>query len=388
MNIETLSEFLGLDSMSSDEEKLRILERWCFEKISTDLCFSTEPLEEQYSGYLQLAEFYLDDFVPYIPQDLNQPVPEFDGKTTLEVVAASGMDRVLVSLTPSRELINTPNAFGMTLLHRAAIEGNSNTVVSLVNLGADPRKPNKQGQLPVFSALVLPMVYEDEVKESKIKIYQFLKETAPDTLNQLDENGDSVLQMMAINDFTTLMEGVLRSNNALAYKANNHSHFPVHTAILNNNLESVRILLKENDMTNAADSKKRLPIHYAARYGGEEMLALCFDASSNIDPLDIQGKTPFMLAAEGGNESTMQALILRGANVNLTDAEGETALHLAVNNRDINTVLWLLDKTNIDVNAKDRSHQTALSICERMGNDDLSELLISRGATPDCTLTL
>jgi ankyrin repeat protein len=388
MNFETLKKLLSFDSLGSDEERLRKLERWCFEEISTDIRFSTGSLDEQYSSYLQLAQAYLDDFIPIRPKELHQSVPQFDNKTTLEVLVASGMDRALNSLAPSRELINAPDPFGMTLLHVAALAGNFNTVVTLLRLGADPRKPNKQMQLPIFSALVLPIDYEAEEQESKVKIYQFLKETAPDTLNQLDKNGDSVLQMMAVNDFSTLMEELLSTDKALAYKANNHSHFPVHTAILNNNLESVRIILKENDMTNAADSKKRLPIHYAARYSGEEMVALCFDASNTIDPLDIEGKTPFMLAAEVGNESTMQALMLRGANVNLTDAEGQTALHLAVNNRDINTVLWLLDKTNIDVNAKDRSHQTALSICERMGNDDLSELLISRGATPDCRLTL
>lgn len=386
MNFETLKEVLSLDSMRSAEERLRKLERWCFAEISTDIHFNTGSSEEQYSSYLQLAQAYLDDFVPIKPKDLGQIVPQFDNKTTLEVLAASGMDRVLKSLAPSKELINTPNSFGMTLLHIAAIEGNFNTVVTLVGLGADPGKENKQLQLPVFSSLILPVYYEEEEKENKIKIYQFLKETAPDTVKQLDKNGDSVLQLMAAHHFSSLMVELLRSDNALAYIKNNQTHVPVHTAILNNNLEGVRILLKENDMASVADSKNRLPLHYAARYSGAEMVALCSDASNNIDPLDIQGKTPFMLAAEVGNEAAMDVLILKGANVNLTDAQGKTALHLAVNSGDIATVLWLLEHTDIDVNAKDSNHQTARSLCEKMGKDDLIELLISRGATSDCTL--
>ncbi|KTD54692.1 ankyrin repeat domain-containing protein [Legionella quateirensis] len=386
MNLETLCEQLGVNSTSSEEHKLHLLESWCLEHVSTDMRMNTGTINERYTQYLELAQNYLEHFAPYIPQNLNIPVPEFEGKTTIEAASYFGLDRVLVSLAPSSELVNTPNSFGLTPLHIAAIEGNFNTAHTLLNLGADPAKRNNQLQMPVFNALQLPVLYEDELRENKIKIYRLLKETAPETVNNQDSNGDTVLQKMAIHNFSSLMNEVLSTNPNLAYIKNNHSHYPIHTSILNNTIICAGILLRDKEMAQVADSKGRVPLHYAARYSGADMVALCSEASTIIDPVDFEGKTPFMLAAEVGNLAAMQALLDHGANVQLTDNQGYTALHLAVYQRAKSAVRWLLEHTKIDVNAVDPHHQTALSMSERAGTDELSELLLNSGAISSMTL--
>ncbi len=173
-----------------------------------------------------------------------------------------------------------------------------------------------------------------------------------------------------------------RLNQELARISNNQTHFPVHTAILNNHHECARILLAVDGGPLSTDSKQMLPVHYAARYSDGEMIDLCCcAASATINALDMDGKTPFMLAAEVGNHSAMQALVLNGASVNLTDSDGQTALHLAVRRSEFGTVLWLLDNTNIDINAVDQNNQTALSLCMQTDKEDLIKLLVDRGAT-------
>ncbi|MBL7480613.1 ankyrin repeat domain-containing protein [Legionella bononiensis] len=386
MNFETLCEQLGVNSTSSEEYKLKLLEPWCLKHVSTDMRMNTGTINERYTQYMELAQNYLEHFAPYIPQDLNKPVPEFDDKTTIEAAAYFGLDRVLLALNPSPELINTPNSVGLTPLHIAAIEGNFHTVQTLLNLGADPAQKNKQLQMPVFNALQLPMLYDDELRESKIKIYRLLKETAPETLNNQDSNGDTVLQKMAIHNFSSLMNDLLSTNANLAYIKNNHSQYPIHTALLNNTIICAGILLRDKEMAKVADNKGRIALHYAARYSGADMVALCSDASSGLDPVDFEGKTPFMLAAEVGNLPAMQALLDRGANVELTDNQGKTALHLAVYQRVKSAVRWLLEHTKVDVNAVDTHHQTALSMSERAGTNEISELLLNRGAIARMTL--
>jgi ankyrin repeat protein len=377
MNFDSLCKQLELDSTPSVEHKLQLLEDWCLHHISTDLRMKTGSVEERYEHYRELAQYFLDNFVPDIPQDLTSPVPAFEGKTTIEAAAYFGLDRFIVSLASSPALINTPNSAGLSPLHTAAIEGNFNTVQVLLNLGADPAQKNKRLQMPVFNALQLPVLYEEEEREDKIKIYNLLKETAPDTVNNQDKNGDTVLQKMAIHDFYFLMADLLKTNPHLAFVKNNDAHYPIHTAILNDTIRCAGILLKENGMATVADSKQRVPLHYAARYSGAEMIALCYDASAHVDPVDYEGKTPFMLAAEVGNTVAMQALMERGANINLTDSTGQTALHLAVYQREMSSVRWLLEHTQINIYAPDNNQQTALTLCERTGNDELSALLLN-----------
>ncbi|RUR19059.1 ankyrin repeat domain-containing protein [Legionella sp. km535] len=386
MNLDTLCEQLGVSSTHSEEHNLQLLERWCLEHVSTDIQIKTGSINERYTQYLELAQYYLEQFAPNIPPDLVKPVPEFDDKTTIEAAAYYGLDRVLVALAPSQELINTPNSFGLTPLHVAAIEGNVHTVQILLDLGADPAQKNNQLQMPIFNALQLPVLYENELRESKIKIYQLLKKADPDTLNNQDSSGDTVLQKMAVHDFSTLINDLLSTHPNLAYTMNNHSHYPIHTALLNNSIHCAGILLRDKEMVQVADTKGRVPLHYAARYNGVDMIALCLAASPDSDPVDVEGKTPFMLAAEVGNLDAMQALLDRGANAQLTDNQGKTALHLAAEQMEMSGVRWLLAHTKIDVNASDNHRQTALSISERAGNDKISELLLGRGALSSVTL--
>ena len=95
-----------------------------------------------------------------------------------------------------------------------------------------------------------------------------------------------------------------------------------------------------------------------------------------------------MLAAEGANTAAMEALIARGALVTVTDTEGCTALHNAVKSGNVGAVSWLLEHTVIDVNAQDLNHQTALSLCEKDGNDPIKELLLAKGAVSDRALRM
>ena len=387
MKFIELCKELGLSTDYKDEKMLPVIAQWCNENVSQDLRFHGD-MKEVYRNYMELATIYLDEFLPLLPREIDQCIPEFDGRNTVQEAAYSGLDRILSSLAPAGDILNQPNAATMTPLHIAAISGNFYTLSVLLSLGADANKTNKHRQLPIFSSLVLPIVYEDNLKENKIKIFRLLKESNPASVMQQDSSGDTVLHLMAVHGLLTLMTELLQTNPGLVYISNNHTHYPVHTAILNNQAECIRLLLQERDVATLADSNGWVPLHYAARYSGQDIVFLCCDVSTNLNLPDDAGRTPFMLAAEGANTAAMEALIARGALVTVTDTEGCTALHNAVKSGNVGAVSWLLEHTVIDVNAQDLNHQTALSLCEKDGNDPIKELLLAKGAVSDRALRM
>lgn len=209
--------------------------------------------------------------------------------------------------------LNKPDSTGMPPLHIAAAAGDLKTVSELLALGADPTTVNHHLQLPIFSALFLPIVYEEDLKENKIKIFKMLMEKAPASIIEQDDNGNTLLHLIASNGLSTLIPEVLKTNATLCKIQNYHSHYPVHTAILNHQIDCARILLQDNGAELLSDSQGRVPLHYAALYSGKDMVELCCNLSTNLNPLDDENKTPLILATEVENTEAMEILKAHGA---------------------------------------------------------------------------
>lgn len=379
MKFTELCKKLGLNATYTDTSQLDALKKWCYDNVSQDLHFN-QSNPEQYQNYMDLAKTYLDEFLPKRPTKLETCITEFEGRNMIQEIAYSGLDRLLSSLKPSDHVLNMKDSMSMTPLHLAAISGHFYTVSVLLSLGANPTIANKSQQLPIFSALILPIIYEDELKKNKIKIFQLLKDKAPNTVEQQDKNNNTVLHLMATHGFSTLITELLKTNGELAFIKNNHTHYPIHTAILNHQDQSIRLLLQQKNVATLKDSQGWTALHYAAQYSKKDIVIFCCDFYPDLNLRDTTGKTPLLLAAEAANIDAMDALIQRGSRVDLTDATGQTALHLAVKSDNIDAVSWLLDHTAIDVNAPNIDHQTAFSLCAESGNSQIGDLLLARGA--------
>ncbi|MDI9819321.1 MULTISPECIES: ankyrin repeat domain-containing protein [unclassified Legionella] len=386
MKFSQLYEKLKIDSLTP-EGKHQAFEQWCGENVSRDLRFSGS-VDEQYNQYMNLAKAYLDEFLPNASGSLNKPVAFFDDNNPLEVASLHGLDRAIVSLAPGPEVLNAVNPKnGMTALHYAALSGHVNTVTVLLSMDADVRKANNHLQLPIFSALVLPVLQTEDLKKNKMAVFRLLKEKAPETLGKQDRDGNTVIHQMAVHGFSDLLPEVLETQKSLIYINNYHGHYPIHTAILNNKLECVRILLNQDNVTALEDGHGETPLHYAVRHGGKEILELFYSDTNVLDPRDFLGKTPLMLAAEKGNLEAVKGLIGKGARVDLADTQGATVLHYALYNNNADIARWLIENTTVNINAAD-SVQTPLKICEDKGLDNIRDLLLEKGAVSEVKMQL
>lgn len=368
MKFNLLCDELGIHSAKSDAENLALLQQWFQEHVSLDIQFTGDE-KEQFKLYKELTEVYFDNFLPEAFQGMSKRKPE------LHEAASLGFDRALLSLKPESDSLDLPNANGMTSLHISAIKGHFNTVQVLLSLGANPSILNKQNQHALFSALFLPILHNDELKRNKIKIFALLMEKEPQLVKHQDESGNTVLHQMASQGFETLIKEILKRNPDLARIKNNHSHYPIHTAILNNQNECVKLLLEVKDTEILADANGWVPLHYAARYGGNEILKQCCDVSADIDITDKLGRSPLMLAAALGRLFAVKALIGRGAQIDLTDLQGFTVFHHAIQSTNLEVVRWLADNTAVDINAQDALKRTPTSLSEMSGAKDITNFL-------------
>lgn len=291
------------------EDHLDALRTWCQNHVSSDARYQGNP-PEQHAHYLALAKQYLDHFLANMPAHLHETTHLFNDLTALQYASLQGYDHYILE-TPhlSAATLNQETPTGMTPLHLAAAAGKIHAVNALLGRGADPLKTNQNNQMPIFSALIMPMQFDDGLMHQKELIFSTLNSIAPGRLANPDSSGDTVFHLFATYGFESLCAGCLKQETRGAFLSNHLSKYPIHTAILNQQQGVVDLLLSIPTVATLTDSRGQNALHYAARYGAPEMVQRCCDASVNINAVDKENKTAWMLAVESENVEALPILI-------------------------------------------------------------------------------
>lgn len=301
-----------LPSTSEDDKKLASLVHWCYENISTDVGY-TGTTAEKYTHYLDFAKHYFNAFLPHVTEDKKLKVIQFGLLNAIQYAAQQGYDQFIMKQISDHDVaLDEQNEYGMTPLHLSAVYGYDHTVNALLVKGANPRILNHQAQPPIFSALFVPMSHADDLKAKKVRIFKALMATAPETITHHDKSGNTVFHLMVVNGFFELLTSMLHENTEGAFYRNHHSHYPIHSAILNNQIVAAKYLLAIPHVAALADAQHQVALHYAARYGSKEMMEICCAATTDLNCRDGSGKTALMLATEAQNVEAIQVLIKNG----------------------------------------------------------------------------
>lgn len=377
ISFKELSAQFNLTPEYSEQSPNQSLASWCREHISQDEHPNNASAEECYLRNIELAKNYLDVFLIHLPAELSVLVPEFEGMNAIQYAAKQGYDLFLKETTIPTPLLDEPNVNGMTPLHLGAVYGHLHVCKELLAKGADLKKPNAYGQLPIQSALVLPILYDESTRQQKMDIVRLFIAANPLQISYQNDHGETLFHFMAPNPFAELLEELLKKNSSSALQQDALGLYPIHMAVRNGQLKNVEILLQLPDVATQTDGKKRTPLHDAARYGSPEMMTLCCNGSSHLNPQDSEGMTPLLLAVEARNLPTMEVLIQRGADMTLLDYVGRNILHHAVLSQSESVVRWVLENTKVDVNQTDKLQQTPLDYAE---SEDIKNLLLEHGA--------
>jgi ankyrin repeat protein len=226
-----------------------------------------------------------------------------------------------------------------------------------------------EGMTPLACAIV----------QEQMEVVRFLLDKGADP-NIPDKNGDTSLGLAASRNKTngTPLCELLLAKGAVVNPTNNKTEFnipPLSWAVSSDNTELVKILLAHGADPNGRGGNI---LREASSRGDTEIVALLLDHGANLKALS-DGMTPLHDAAEGGRDEVVKLLLSKGAAVNARRYDGATPLMSAAD-REHKTTVEILLAAGADINAVDDKGNTPLHWAVARENKEVVEILLAHGA--------
>ncbi|KDO17811.1 TKL protein kinase [Saprolegnia parasitica CBS 223.65] len=186
---------------------------------------------------------------------------------------------------------------------------------------------------------------------------------------------------------------------------------PLHRAAYNGHVDVARLLLDKGADVEASNANGYTPLHYAAQGKKPEMVEFLLAKGAKIDAKNKNGQTPREVAeARGSNDfvatllrdyprmqeeqlfdalrekripDAMRILQNNFYHVNLRDSSETPLLHVVVATQDLSLLQMLLQRRNLQIDAKDSMGRTALTVAITTGTAELVQALYQAGASVD-----
>ncbi|MCJ1431234.1 hypothetical protein MMC27_000585 [Xylographa pallens] len=174
----------------------------------------------------------------------------------------------------------------------------------------------------------------------------------------------------------------LLRNHSEQYDSNRTSgglyKFPLIAAAARDNIEVVKLLLKNGACIEARDRYSRTALHISARHNKQALTQVLLDGGADIEAQNSILNTPLHIA----NAEIIQLLLDRGATIEVRNSQFQTPLHSAVIARSEQKIRLLLNQ-GADIEARDNRQNTPLHTTILGLREDIARLLIDRGANTE-----
>ncbi|MCS5710637.1 ankyrin repeat domain-containing protein [Candidatus Berkiella aquae] len=310
-----------------------------------------------------------------------------------EAVLNGNLKKVKRILSRNKEIIDLQDAEGYAALHLAVQKEDFKMVEELIRQGAELNSYNYYGLLPIHIAFE-----NEDIKELLLKNGA----AYPHLFSELHTAA-------SLGDVST-MRILLTRNNTLLHSLDMQGNTPLHSAVLNNQFEAVKMLVSHGAKLNIVNQAGYPPIcgtnseikNYLLENGAEEYNddyvpidlaktelhnAIVLDDLDKIDELvdenneslnvaNRAGETPLQLAITLKKYDTAVKLIKMGSRLDVVNIYGETPLHSAALAKNSVLVKKLL-KYGAALEAEDNRNFRALHCAISTGDLDLVQLLMA-----------
>ncbi|CAG8345569.1 unnamed protein product [Penicillium salamii] len=306
------------------------------------------------------------------------------GDTALAVAARySQLEITRLLLDSGADVNSIGTEDGFTPLHHgsaALVDELSLEVVQLlVQHGADVTNASQGAMNVQLTPLHLATCRE------RADILRFLLEKGA-RVNAKDKKGLTALN--TIYSENTEIARLLLEHGADPDLEDNNGQAPLQKAATSGREEMVKLLLQHQDLESEAEKWIRQAQFYnAVRDGDEATVELLLENGVDMTVKDFWGDDPLHWAVEGGSLRVASLLLQNGADIDATDDSGWSALFNACWLTNEEMMKFLLDK-GADINMKERTgekkgrYNTVLSLATALGECQIVEMLLGRGANP------
>ena len=333
---------------------------------------------------------------------------------------------------------NTPDNDHTAPLHLASDYAGLEIVRALLDHGAKVNAENNRGETPLhqFSKGLKSLTHEC------LGVAKLLLDRGAN-VNAQDKDHVTPLHL-ACYDRTSDLARVLLDYGANVNAKDDHGQTPLFQLIERKRsttdsyqyLDIAGLLVERGADANTRGKDNTTALHLVSKHGMSDLVQVLIDHGAIVDSEDNQGQTPLHLSSKGDlhpdrHLDIVRSLIERGANVNARDKDNATPLHLASSNCGLVIVPVLLDggafanakdncgqtplhrcvandsynyypcyvenqltlvhlllKHGVDVNAEDDDHETALHLALDHYGHQIAPVLLDHGANPNATNNL
>ncbi|KAG6468679.1 hypothetical protein ZIOFF_073372 [Zingiber officinale] len=186
-----------------------------------------------------------------------------------------------------------------------------------------------------------------------------------------------------------VLRDLLQCFPALAMTTNSLTSTAFDTAATQGHVDIVNLLLETDaSLAKIARNNGKTALHSAARFGHVDVVKAILEKDPTIGlRTDKKGQTAFHMAVKGQNVEILMALLEPDKSiVNLEDSKGNRPLHMATrkgNPKASYSMLYSISAfcfEGVEVNAVNKAGETALSIAEKLSNEDIAGILREFGA--------
>ncbi|XP_076095731.1 uncharacterized protein LOC143066806 [Mytilus galloprovincialis] len=142
---------------------------------------------------------------------------------------------------------------------------------------------------------------------------------------------------------------------------------PLHEAVLNENVDIVKLLVSLDADVRAPDIKGDSPLHYAALNENFDIVKILVSLGADVSVPDIEGHSPLHYAALNENVEMVKLLVSLGANLSVTNNEGDSPLHKSARNGHVE-IVKLLVSLGADLSTTNKQVKTPLVLFEEYYN--------------------
>ncbi|XP_054009372.1 ankyrin repeat and death domain-containing protein 1A-like isoform X1 [Hylaeus anthracinus] len=166
---------------------------------------------------------------------------------------------------------------------------------------------------------------------------------------------------------------------------NNYGRAPIHWAASRGNTEIIEMLMQAKCDIEARDKFGMRPLHMAAWYGHRDAVKMLINAGANVSAVNKKQYTLLMCAARGSNVGVVEYLAeaVESLNGDATDCTGATALHHAASAGHPTVITALSSIPRLELNVTDKKGQTPIHCACAEEHLEAVEILIGLGANVD-----
>ena len=256
------------------------------------------------------------------------PTRPLNGDQLTQYIKAGRGEQVIQYIKDGLGKYDAVNRGGVTLLSTAAESGYPDTVVALIELGAQVERVDRVNRTPLMYAA---------------------RSKNPETIQVLLDSGADI-----------------QSRDRLG-------NTPLSWAAGFGTADGVQVLIDAGADANTSDSVLGYsPLTWAAGFGDADAIPILLEAGADVEVHDIaEGRTPLMHAVRTGKAKGVAALIEAGAKVNGIDNSKSTPLHIGAGSNNVTLEkVQILVEAGADINAKNAAGETPLQLAKSRTDDN------------------